>query len=84
MASTKHPLLAPDPWQRYVDLVKHHTDRDDSESLLVPLFPCDDFVPGNVERMSARAARALAGMGTREEVRRVRSCLLKARAKARH
>jgi hypothetical protein len=70
-------------WQIYVDLFGDTAERDD-EPVLVPLFPCTAFVPGNVGTMSARAARALAGIGTPEEVVRARKVMLKNRAKARH
>jgi hypothetical protein len=74
----------PDAWQNYVDLVACQTDQPDDARMLVPLFPCSDFVPGNVLTISARAARALAGIGTPEEVARVRACMLDNRAKACH
>ena len=95
MASRKKRLLAGEhsaleqpggivnEWQIYVDLFRDTADRDD-EPVLVPLFPCTAFVPGNIGTMSARAARALAGIGTPEEVVRARKVMLKNRAKARH
>ena len=68
----------------HVDLVADQTDQPDDAVVLVPLFPCSDFVPGNILTVSARAARALAGLGTPEEVARVRAYILDDRAKACH
>lgn len=75
---------SPAAWQNYVDLVVDQTDQDDDAPVLIPLFPCSDFVPGNILTVSARAARALAGIGTPEEIMHVRACILNDRAKARH
>ena len=74
----------PGAWQNYVDLVADQTDQPDDARVLVPLFPCNDFVPGNILAISARAARALAGIGTPDEVAHVRACILDDRAKACH
>ena len=71
-------------WQTYVDLVADQTDQSDDAPVLVPLFPCTDFIPGNILTVSARALRALAGIGTPEEVAHVRACILDDRAKACH
>ena len=74
----------PGAWQNYIDLVADQTDQDDDAPVLVPLFPCNDFVLGNILTISARAARALAGIGTPEDILHVRACILRDRAKACH
>jgi hypothetical protein len=75
--------LPADPWQDYVDLLGKCMGEDNAP-VLVPLFPAGGFVSGNILTISARAARALAGIGTPEDVLRVRNCILKDRAKSCH
>jgi hypothetical protein len=72
-----------DPWQDYVDLLGKTTGEGNA-LVLVPLFPAGGFVPGNLLMIPARAARALAGIGTPEEVLRARNCILRDRAKSCH
>jgi len=82
-SALEHPGGIVNEWQIYVDLFRDTPDWDD-EPVLVPLFPCTAFVAGNIGTMSARTARALAGIGTPEEVVEARSLMLRNRAKARH
>jgi hypothetical protein len=79
----EHDIATTDEWQIYVDLFADTTEDDDAP-VLVPLFPCDGFVPGNVGKIPASAARALAGIGTPDEVARARAFMLEHRAKVCH
>lgn len=48
------------PWQIYLDLFTAITDEDDAP-VLVPVFPCESFVPGNVGTLPAKSSARFGG-----------------------
>ena len=69
-------------WQDYVKLFANSSGKA-NEYVAVPIFPALGFVVGNVVTASAQAARALAGIGTPEDIQQARAWILTERAKLR-
>jgi len=67
-------------WLEYVKLFAHSSGRA-NEYVAVPISPAAGLVMGNVITASAQAARALAGIGTVEDIQRARAWILTERAK---
>ena len=67
-------------WQNYVKLFANSSGKA-NEYVAVPIFPALGFVVGNVVTASAQAARALAGIGTPEDIEEARAWILGERAK---
>ncbi len=67
-------------WHEYVKLFAHSSGRA-NEYVAVPISPAAGLVVGNVITASAQAARALAGIGTPEDIERARAWILAERAK---
>jgi len=69
-------------WQDYVKLFANSSGKA-TEYVAVPIFPALGFVVGNVVTASAQAARALAGIGTPEDIQQARAWILTERVKLR-
>jgi len=70
-------------WKEYADLFDE-SEEHDNEPVIVPIFPSAGFVPRNILVVSARAARALGGIGTPKDITKARSYMLEERAKRYH
>ena len=69
-------------WQDYVKLFADSSGKA-TEYVAVPVFPASGFVVGNVVTASAQSARALAGIGTPDDIQEARAWILAERAKLR-
>lgn len=76
-------IEAAEDWQDYVEMFADATEAD-NEPTVIPIFAAAGFTKGNVLTVSGQAARALAGVGTAEDIQKARQFILDERAKLRH